>query len=247
MSASTALLETRTVHRTSSAVPAAADEPVRRRTVWMPWITDGCIATRDQEIAFVDHLRLLSLDPFSPHSRSDATVCLNALRGGLTVGELLERCPGVRPERLAAAYAQLEHRRGVCERAWSSIVDSGSVSALVEHGDAAATLIPAVVGRLVSAAHNQPDAFATTVLRLAENVDNCRREAYRVEHELARCVPGSSRARQLSAVLYQPFSDAIATRDDFLPDRVGTLNPTRVAALLGELVSGTPVPDSLSA
>lgn len=215
-------------HQRSGRAPAS-------RPVWAPWANNGWIATRDREVAFVADLRLLSAGSGSDHSRSDTTACLNALRCGLTVDELLDRTPGLRPARLAAAYSALEERRSASERAWSSIVASGSVAALVEHGEAAAALLPAVIGRLIAAAHNHPVGYATTVLRLAETVDKCRRDAYRIEHALARCAPGSDRGHQLSALLYQPSGDAAAGLDGFLADRVGLLTPTRVAALLGEL------------
>lgn len=247
MSPRSSLLDENTPGSPGASTETTSAHGREQRTVWMPWGTGGCIATREQEIAFVDHLGCMSDadGADTAHTRGDVTACLNALRGGLTVGGLLEQCPGLDPARLRSAYADLEQRRGHAERAWTIIVASGSISSLVEHGEAAAALLPAVVGRLATAARNSPVSFAATVLRLAESVDKCRRDAYRVEHALARCSAGSTRGRQLSALLYHPYGDSIATRDQFLPDRVGMLNPTRVAALLGELDVEAPALDGL--
>lgn len=231
-----------TSHNPTEDKPSLSHE---QPTVWLPWTTGSCIATHDQEIAFVDHLRDLGGDSPKPHTRGDITACLNALRAGLTVQGLLGRCPGLEPARLAGAYDDLERRRSDAERSWSIIVASGSISSLVDHGASASALLPSVIGRLTTSARTNPVSFAAAVLRLAESVDKCRRDAYRIEHALARCTPGTSRARQLSSLLYHPFDESIATRDHFLPDRVGMLNPTQVAALLGELEVDAPEFDDL--
>ena len=212
------------------------------RPVWMPWATDTWIATGHDESVFVDELRALGNVPSTEHTRADITACLNALRCGLTVDDLLDRTPGLRPERLHAAYQDLEQRRAHAERAWTAIVAAGSVDALVEHGEAAAALLPAVIGRLVVAARTHPVSLATAVLRMADAVDKCRRDTSRIEQALARCAPGSDRGRELGGLLYQPLGPSVASRDDFLADRVGMLTPTRVASLLGELDCVVTVP-----
>lgn len=202
--------------------------------VWRPWASRGWPATAVEETAFLDDLRRLSGDRRAAHRRAEITACLNALRSGLTAAEVLDAAPGLRPDRLLDAYLALDEARAASARAWYALVAAGDADALLEHGELAARLLPGPVGRLAVAARTAPDGYAVLVHRLAVNVAANDADIGRVEAALAACTRGSERGAELGSLLYHPHGDAFANRDDHLPQRLGTLSPQRVAALLGE-------------
>ncbi len=200
---------------------------------WTPWSTRHPIATAGHELEFVADLSAACDGATAPHTRSDTTAVLNALRGGLTWGELSEFLPGVRPARLLGAYQALDALRLDALDAWDGIVAGSDLAALERHGDRAARLLPVLVDRLRRWATNDPaqlagviglnDAGAAGVTRAIEEIE--RRIAASDDHDLALA---------LSQTLYSMNGDCLFGRPDHLPSRVGSLMPTHVSGLLGE-------------
>lgn len=220
--------------------PVYSPRVLTGRVVWLPWTDPGPIATSQHERVFVAELAEISGGPASTHSRSDVTAVLNALRGGLSVRRLLESAPGLRPERLHRAYDVLEDRRAGSAAAWAAIVREPTVEGLHRHGGVAARLVPVLVHRLLETADVDPGLLPEVARRLARSVEDVRRLAADIELEMNRHTDPSM-AMAISRALYDPTSDCVFGRVEHLPERVGALMPTRVAALLDEHVQGAAV------
>lgn len=226
-------LERPAVPSWEGAVPAA-----------LPWTGRNWPATTSDEAVFVARLTEVAPPRQGPPRRSDATAVLNALRCGIGVDELLRRAPGLQAGRLLAAYQVLERERRASELAWQAIAADPTLDTFYEHAAAAARLLPAVLGRLRAVMHLHPRSLALAVQEQHDLIERARREVHRIERALDRCVPPSDRGVELGRTLYDPWRGGLTGSPEHLPDRVGTLVPTRVAALLGERVdvSGPPRP-----
>lgn len=242
-------------------VVAGSSSPTRRapRPQWSPWPIVSRPATTADEQRFVRALTEAGargdLDALSEFGRTDVTLLLNALRCGLTVRQLTQLAPGMDATRLLAAYVGLDAARLRSVNGWRAITGAAEVrpdvapdartaatlAALGNHAAEAAKLLPTKVVRLVALAKERPSDVADAAHRAAVEVSVQAAHVQRIEAAIERATldypPGSQAdewAAELGALLYDPFGDAVANRPDFLPERVGLLNPTRVAALLGE-------------
>lgn len=210
--------------------------PAGTVNMWLPWRCRNWPSTPAEEHRFVVELAMRAdVDSTERHNRSDITAVLNALRGGLTADQLIDKVPGLPPHRLLAAYRDLEQRRSVAADAWRSLVAEGTPVGLRDHGSAASALVPVLVERLWATAELGPESYRTTVRRLASYVEATERNVVEIETALGLW---PERAVELGARLYNPYGDAITNRVDHLAGRVGTLTPNRVAALLGEAPTG---------
>lgn len=219
--------------REQRRLPAA---PAGTTNLWLPWRCRNWPTTPAEEHRFVVELAMRADGaPAAAHTRSDTTAVLNALRGGLSADELLAHVPGLPAHRLLAAYRDLEHRRAVSFDAWNAIVAEGTEEALRARGVAASALVPVLVDRLWATLSVGPEAYATTIDKLASYVEATARNVTEIETAMG---VWPERAVDLGARLYNPYGDAITNRVDHLARRVGTLTPNRVAALLGETPSG---------
>jgi hypothetical protein len=225
-------------HAAPTGMPSYSPRPMTGRVAWLPWTDPGPIATSQQERVFVAELAEVSGGAASTHARSDATALLNALRGGLSVRRLFAQAPGLRPERVHRAYEVLEERRAGSAAAWAAIVDEPTVGTLHALGGQAARLVPVLVHRLLDTADIDPDLLPEIATRLASGVEDVRRLVHRTELEMNRHAD-IEMAMAISRALYDPTSDCVFGRVEHLPERVGSLMPTRVAALLDEHVQGT--------
>lgn len=236
----------------------AGSAPRRTSPAWSPWPTISRPATAIDEQLFVRSLADAAGSDAgrdSAYGRPDVTLLLNALRCGLSVSRLATLAPGMRPERVLAAYLGLEAARRRAAHAWRAIVRAAeprrdvsaedraaaTLAALAAHGDEAAKLLPTKVVRLVAIAKQRPADVAEAADRAGIEVSVQAAHVQRIEAAIERVaveLPAGERAddwaAELGALLYDPFGDAVANRPDFLPERVGLLSPTRVAALLGE-------------
>lgn len=213
------------------AAPQGAPAPI-----WLPWRCRNWPVTPAEEHRFV-----VELAQHADHviaetcTRSDITAVLNALRGGLTADELVDKVPGLPPSRLLAAYRDLESRRSAAAAAWHALVADGTPAGLRRLGGDAAVLVPVLVDRLAATITHGEATYRTTLERLAAYVEETNRNVGEIETALALW---PDRAVELGARLYNPFGDAITNRVDHLARRVGLLTPNRVAALLGEAPTG---------
>lgn len=214
--------------------PTVPSTPRQEHASWMPWVGRNRLATPEEEAAFVDELAIRVETPATAIRRSDVTAVVNALRCGLTAAQLLERAPGLRADRLHAAYCELERRRYEASMAWTSIAISGRIDVFVEHREQAAKLLPAPVARLGEVMVECPADFDLVLLQLAATVASTNAAVRRIERVIEAAPLDSERAVELGRALYNPNGAALTGRPDFLPHRVGTLVPPRVAALLDE-------------
>lgn len=221
---------------TSTAVAPTAPEI---HPAWMPWTGRYWPATAGEEAAFVDRLGELAPPRQGAASRSDVTAVLNALRCGLTVDELLDRARGLEPGRLLDAYRDLEARRAAAEEAWHSIVASPTLETFLRYGAEAGRLLPAAIAGLRSVIRLNPASLSAATDQLAQRVDAARTRVQRLEDALDRLIPPSQRGIVLGRRLYDPTGGGETSHPDYLPTRVGTLVPTRVASLLGERIDIT--------
>lgn len=214
--------------------PAA---PIGTVNIWLPWRCRNWPSTPAEERHFVADLAHRA-DPLASDAdtRSDVTAVLNALRGGLTADQLIERVPGLPPHRLLAAYRNLEGRRAAASAAWFALAADGTPDALADHAGAASLLVPVLVERLCASVELGLGAYRSTITRLATHVEATHRTIEEIETALALW---PEQAVELGARLYDPYGDALTNRVDHLAQRVGTLTPTRVAALLGEAPTGS--------
>lgn len=223
---------TTTVERPADA-PTYAPRVSATRAAWLPWSNSGPIATATQERAFVAELMQRSGGPAAEHTRSDITAVLNALRGGLTLDELLANAPGLQLGRLHSAYMDLEERRRQAVDAWMAIVEDPTMATLEHYGEQAARLVPVMVHRLLETADIDRGLLPRVAAYLAQGVDEVRTMIRNTELELDRRI-GTDDEMELSRALYDPTTDSMFDRVEHLPERVGSLVPTRVAALLNE-------------
>jgi hypothetical protein len=157
----------------------------------------------------------------------------------LTVEELLDRAPGVCPDRLQGAYCELERLRFESNLAWTTISIAGRIDVFERQGVEAGKLVPALVTRLDEVVMVSPGEFDLVLLQLAAAVASTNAAARRIERVIEAPPSDSDGAIELGRVLYNHGGDGVTSRSDFLAHRVGALVPTRVAALLGESVGET--------
>ena len=215
---------------------ACAPAAERAHAAWMPWTGRNWPATAREEQAFVARLTELAPPRQGGATRSDITAVLNALRCGLTVDELLDRAPGLEPGRLLDAYSVLDAERASSEQAWQAIVTLPNLETFVRHGASAARLLPAAITGLRSVAELHLQSLGVAVGELAERVDASQARVRRLEDVLDRLIPPSERGVELGRQLYDPIGGGETSHPDYLATRVGTLVPTRAAALLGERI-----------
>lgn len=217
--------------------PAYAPRVMWGRVAWLPWVNPGPIATARHERTFIAELAGRAGAPTPEFTRSDLTAVLNALRGGLTVDALLSNAPGLQLGRLYGAYEEIEDRRRRATIAWDAIVADPTPESLEEHGEQAARLVPVLVQRLLETADIDAALLPRVTASLVAGIGDVRRLIHQSEAELDRRVDDAT-AMAISRTLYDPTSDCVFSRVEHLPERVGSLVPTRVAALLNEHVQG---------
>lgn len=228
---------------TASATSAGPKRPKPLVELWHPWVSRCWPSTATEETAFVADL-LTQLGPVADGAvtrdfdRRDVTALVTALRCGLTLDELLARAHGLRPARLLAAHTHLEVARAAGEEAWRAIVDMATSAALAHYGPVAATLLPVIVSHLDAIGQRTPSDLARSVLMADAEISRTTQSVLLLEERLDTCVAPSERGRAIGGLLYDAYGDGAWALGTFLPRRVGTLVPLRVASLLGEDTPG---------
>ncbi|WP_420452473.1 hypothetical protein [Ilumatobacter sp.] len=208
--------------------------------VWSPWADSRRPATVAEEIALRARLVTLSGSttiPFSDVRRADVTAVLNALRCGASADELLARAPGLRPAALATACDELDRRRAGSAAAWRAIEADGSPDALDAHAHGAALLLPRLVAILDGVRVTDPASYGRVLAELVDSVAAAAAHAATIEARLSAAAPDG--APTVGRLLYEPRGDGLSNWPTHLPERLTTLSPARVGALLGERVEGT--------
>lgn len=204
--------------------------------VWHVWPGQGWPSSPAQELAFLEELREASGTTVAEPTRASITCMLGALRCGITYRSLQAALPGVNPAEMIAGYDLLELRRAQAEKAWRALVGDPSASSLAEHTERAALLLPVPVRRIATgvATLQSRGALDRVTLEVATQVARFAERAEAMEAKLSQYRHGDIRGIVLGAQLHNPLDPALWSEPYFLPERVGTLSPTRVADLLGE-------------
>lgn len=206
-----------------------------RSPAWLSWRCRGWPATADEERSFAFDVSALSTGFTDQFRRADLTAVINALRGGLTVCQLLSAAPGLKPDHLRAAYVAVDDRRRASETAWNQFAQEPSIDGLGQYGESAALLLPAIIHRLEAAGRLAPDTFAEVAHGFALSIVETGHDIHLIEAGITKCANNPLQAVELGLLIYDPFGDALIARSDHLAERVGTLSSTCVAALIGEL------------
>lgn len=199
-----------------------------------PWASTGRVSTAADEAQFVEDLRSLADGEPGGHQRSDVTALLNALRGGLTVEELLVHAPGLRPERLLSAHESVARLRRDSSEAWEQIVACPDTMTFAACAERAALLLPVPVGHLARVVRTSPTIIRAEIVRRAAGVDRAGAAVRQLERRLDDGSLDDAQRREVAAHLFNQRERCAWAHDDYLPQRVGDLVPTRVASLLGE-------------
>lgn len=215
-----------------------------RTFIWQLWPGRNWPCTAEEEAQFVADMRARAEANPAPASkrknapafdRNDVTAMINALRCGLTCADLLERAPGLKPHRIMAAYDEIERLRAQSVNAWHSLVADPTLESLVDWAAAASVLLPTPVRNLLpAAAAMDAEAMSDRVTKVAERVDAVTTQAVQVEKVLAGLEAPSAQGIAIGRMLYDPYDPSLWADPHFLPPRVGTLMPLRLADLLGE-------------
>jgi hypothetical protein len=199
-----------------------------------PWLggrTWPC--SSDEEAMFVSVLNQLATAPTVDFDRRDVTSLVTALRSGLTAEALLGMARGLKPARLLAAYRELDRRRSISAGAWCSLSQEGTAVALERFAPVAALLLRGTVGQVVRDAHRTGDA-SQVIADAATRVDRATNDVLALETQLTLGTTTVGRAQEIGTMLNDGRETGAWNWATFLPSRVGSLVPLRVAALLGE-------------
>jgi hypothetical protein len=220
-----------------SARPLAAG-PLWPDLLWKVWPGREWPASSAEEQALIAdlHVRAAGVAPaggLEPR-RGDITALLNALRCGLEAPDLFARAPGLRPARLIAAHDALDAKRRAAVGAWHLIVSTPSVECVATWGDTAAALVPVVIGRLRDVRASDRAELEAVVAACAADIDRVGRLAASVEQDMSDPAVPPRRRTGLAALLFAGAGSGLWHHECYLAQRVGSLVPVRVAALLGE-------------
>ncbi len=229
------------LHAASSQVADTSHGPDEHCTdsLWRVWPGREWPASGDEELALLADLELRApgAEPLAPIEarRGDMTALLNALRCGLDAPDLFGRAPGLRPDRLIAAHAALDARRREAVEAWRLHRFHTDLSrCLATWGDTAAALVPVVIGRLRDARDHDTAELESLVAACASDIDRVGRLAASVERDMSDPGVPPRRRAALAGLLFGGAGAGLWHHECYLAQRVGSLVPVRVAALLGE-------------
>jgi hypothetical protein len=216
-------------------------QPRSADLLWRVWPGREWPASGDEERAFLADLEHRvqangSFDQIEPR-RGDMTALLNALRCGLEAPDLFSRAPGLRPDRLIVAHMELDARRRGAVSAWRVIASRPTAESLATWGDTAAALVPVVIGRLRDVPDVDAAGLESLVAACAADIDRVGRLAASVERDMSDPGVPPRRRAGLAGLLYGGAGAGLWHHECFIAQRVGSLVPVRVAALLGENVA----------
>jgi len=223
---------------------AAPGRPKQLVELWHPWVSRFWPSTAREEAAFVadlqSHVSAQGADAGTPRDfdRRDVTALVTALRCGLTVDELLSRARGLRPRRLLAAHGHLDTARATGAEAWEAIVRTPTSAAVAHFGPVAATLLPVIIGHIEAIDRRSPHDLERGIRTADAEISRTTQSVVLLEERLDACAAPSDRGRAIGSLLYDAYGDGAWSLGTFLPPRVGTLVPLRVASLLGEDTPG---------
>jgi hypothetical protein len=129
---------------------------------------------------------------------------------------------------------ELDARRRGAVSAWRAIVSTPTSECLANWGDTAAALVPVVIGRLRDVPAVDAAGLESLVAASAADIDRVGRLTASVEKDMSDLGVPPRRRAKLAGLLYGGAGTGLWHHECFLAERVGSLVPVRVAALLGE-------------
>lgn len=214
-------------------------QPKRLAEVCSPWSGRQAPCSRHEEADLVRELtELVGDDEVTDFERRDVTVLITALRCGLSLPEVRAQAPGITPARLLAGHRELERRRAHAEAAWHALEADPTLDGLRRHGGAAAKLLPAVLTQLMAFVDDE-ERLGLEIARASDQIERTSRRVLLLEDRVAGSTDDPDRARELGTLLYDVYGHGAWSLETFLPPRVGTLVPLRLAALLGEDITAS--------
>ena len=189
-----------------------------------------------EEVTFIADLRRRSLGDADDFDRRDVTALVTALRSGLSADDLLDSARGLKPGRLIAAHHALDSRRVTAVEAWRTIVEIGTTEAFEAHATAASVIMPAVITQIARDAKRAEwtDVIATVGAQVARATSEVLAVEQRLATGAANGTLSPARSREAGVLLYNGHETGVWNRETFVPTRVTSLVPLRIAALLGE-------------
>lgn len=220
--------------RRSPVAGPSPQQAKRLAEICSPWQGRQSPASAAEEIAFVeDLLDLLGGEVDVEFERRDVTVLVTALRSGLSVPQVRSQAPGIDPSRLLSAYREVDRRRSFAERAWAALEQDGTTDGVMRFGELASQLLPAVITRLAAFLGDE-ERFRLELAKASDQVARTTRRVKLLEERVEASADEPERARELGTLLYDVYGHGAWSLETYLPPRVGTLVPLRLAALLGE-------------
>lgn len=172
--------------------------------------------------------------------RDDVSLLMSVLRNGVSFAELREYVPGASPALLVAVYEMLEGLRRRSAEGFEVLLNAKSLNEVMLSAPEASLLMPLPSRHLAEAARMGDAAYRAEVEQVRAAVEKRSSEAQSIERALLlladRADPGW--AVQQGRKLYDPYVGGIWSEPFFLPPRVGTLVPERVADLWEFRVAG---------
>lgn len=203
--------------------------------LWQLWPGRHWPLLPEEEATFRSDLATLSKNKKLKHDRGDYTAILNAIRCGIDATTLTSMAPGLRPGRLLGAYDHLDSLRAASVAAWASIVADPTPTFLAAHMPLASLLLPVPLERIRSnALFSGGSTIPTDVAATDAVVQQLDARALLIESALRSDPADPIVAVALGRDLYNPYDPTLWGDKHYLPARVGSLMPPRVAALLGE-------------
>lgn len=223
--------------RDLSHAPSTHRAP-RRQLVELsqPWGGRMWPCSAVEEVTFIADLRRRSLSDADGFDRRDVTALVTALRSGLSAEDLLDSARGLKPGRLIAAHHALDSRRLTAVEAWRTIVELRTIDAFEAHASVAAAIMPAVITQIVrdSTRADWTDVIGAIATQVARATTEVLALEQRLASGAAKGTLSPARSREAGALLFNGHETGAWNRETFVPTRVTSLVPLRVAGLLGE-------------
>lgn len=193
------------------------------------------LSETEEEVFVAELERLGGRSRGSQFNRGDTTALLNALRCGIEPHVVLDACPGLKADRVAAGWRDLKVRLAKARGSWERILAEPSWHVLADHAFSASLILPIPVRRLTAAANTlRPQELEGLVAEIVAECAIINVGAAACEAELATLVQPSERGVKIGRVLYDPYQPSLWGHPYYVPTRPGTLMPVKVADLLGE-------------
>ena len=203
----------------------------RATALWFAWPGRGWPSSLDEEKKFLSDLRAGTSTVDLPQAdRDDLTLVLTALRSGISVSRLRRFAPGIRVEKLLAAYESLNQARQDATDAWQRLCHQPTPDTLTSEGPRAELILPSLVRRLYDL-EDDTDRLRAQMDEEVAQIQLVQDLAWGVEKKL-ELKDGPRRA--LGRQLLNPIDPAWWDHPHYLPRRVTDLTPNRVRCLLGE-------------